>query len=168
MTEQATPGNSAEPAVPSKDALRAARRFVNDHPPQFGPLTESDLYQIADWLAPHMNTAPDPPLSCHNCGAVMEEGHYCPKCMTATWATAPQSDANKELAALAVIAHALYDDKGSYHQARKWLRDNGRFEDNLESEAVLLEVAEAALKPHGGVKAVLSKWERPVSPERSK
>ena len=46
--------------------------------------------------------------------------------------------------ALAVVAHALYEDKGSYIPARKWLRDHGRYEDNLEGESVLIDVAETA------------------------
>ena len=45
---------TAPSAGPSEAALAAARQFLRDHPPQFGPLTEGDKEQIAEWLAPHL------------------------------------------------------------------------------------------------------------------
>ena len=35
---------------------------------------------------------------------------------------------------------------GEYWTARKWLRDHGRYEDNLSELAVPLEVAEVAIR----------------------
>lgn len=49
--------------------------------------------------------------------------------------------------ALAVIAFALYDDKGNYWAARDFLEKNGKYADNLEGNAVLIEVADVALRP---------------------
>ena len=49
------------------------------------------------------------------------------------------------ITALKAIQHALYEDKGDYFAVRAYLDANNRYHDNLEGNAVLLEVAHVAI-----------------------